>query len=184
MNINFTFKNFEPSEHLKKYAQRRFEKISKYVGGKGDNSELNINLSVDKYRHRAEVVFIGDKLHISANESSEDMYSSIDLVLDKLEAQVRKNREKTKDKRKGAKGRVNPVQTQFFQYSESGDGTRERKIVESDNFEPKPMDVDEAAEQLDNLNCDFLVFQNSETDRVNVIYRRKNNDFGLIDPGT
>ncbi len=184
MNINFTFKNFEPSEHLKKYAQRRFEKISKYVGGKDDNSELNVNLSVDKYRHRAEVIFTGDKLHLSANETSEDMYSSIDLVLDKLEAQVRKNREKSKDKRKGSKGRVKPVQTQFFQYSESEDGTRERKIVDSDNFEPKPMGIDEAAMQLDNLNCEFLVFQNSETDRVNVIYRRKNDDFGLIDPGT
>jgi len=124
------------------------------------------------------VVLVADNLHLSATEESEDMYSTIDMVLDKLEAQVRKLREKSKDKRRRDKA----VRTDFFSYSEV-EGKRERTIVGTDHYEPKPMDVDEAAMQLDSLQYDFLVFLNAETERVNVIYRRKNNDFGLIDPG-
>jgi putative sigma-54 modulation protein len=180
MNINLTFKNFEPSEHLKQYARKRFEKIVKYMSNKSDNSEVLVNLTVEKFRHKAEVTFVGDYAHISAFEESEDMYSTIDLVLDKLEAQVRKLREKNKDKRRGLD---KTVSMEFITYSET-DGKRERTITARDHYEPKPMSVDEAAEQLENLHYEFLVFRNSENERVNVIYRRKNNDFGLIDPGT
>ncbi len=183
MNINFTFKNFEPSDHLKKYAQRRFEKILKFLSESSDNTEVAVNLSVDKFRHVAEVIVDSTGMHVTANETSEDMYSSIDMVLDKLEAQLRKFREKKKEKRRS--GRDNKsVQMEFITYNESPTGQRERTITARDHYVPKPMSVDEAAMQLDNLNYEFLVFRNAETERVNVIYRRKNNDFGLIDPGT
>ncbi len=186
MNINFTFKNFEPSEHLKKYASRRFEKILKFLSKEGENTEVNVNLMVDKFRHVAEVAIAAGQLHITANEQSEDMYSSIDLVLDKVEAQLRKLREKSKDHRRNAKGGMDKasVRLDFFSYTLTDSGSRERTIVGSDNYEPKPMSVDEAAMQLDNKQYEFLVFRNAETDRVNVLYRRKNDDFGLIDPGT
>ena len=183
MNINFTFKNFEPSDHLKKYAQRRFEKILKFTSSDPDNTNVDVNLSVDKFRHVAEVIVDSGSLHITANEKTEDMYSSIDMVLDKLEAQLRKTREKQKDKRRSTR-ESKPVLMEFITYSETAEGKRERTITSRDHYEPKPMSVDEAAMQLDNLNYEFLVFQNAETERVNVIYRRKNNDFGLIDPGT
>jgi len=181
MNINLTFKNFEPSEHLKKYAKKRFEKIVKYIGQNSDSSEVMVAMTVEKFRHKAEVTFVGDYAHISAVEESEDMYSTIDLVLDKLEAQIRKLREKNKDKRRGSVDKS--VRMDFISYSEA-DGKRESTITARDHYEPKPMSVDEAAEQLENLKYEFLVFRNSENERVNVIYRRKNNDFGLIDPGT
>lgn len=185
MNVTFTFKNFEPSEHLKKYASRRFEKILKFLSNKADITEVNVHMSVDKFRHIAEVNITSGELQITANEASEDMYSSIDLVLDKVEAQLRKIREKSKDHRRFAKGgKDKSVRMEYFSFAENEAGQRERTIVESDHYEPKPMDVDEAAMQLDNLNYEFLVFRNAETERVNVIYRRKNQDFGLIDPGT
>ncbi len=181
MHISFTFKNFEASDHLKEYAQRRFEKLAKYMNN-ADNAELQVNLGVDKFRHQAEVILLGDNTHLSAYEASEDMYSTIDLVLDKIEAQVRKIREKTKNKRRAKE--VQSAQMEVFQLTDLASGGKERTIVARDHFVPKPMDVDEAAMQLDNLNYEFLVFRNSETERVNVIYRRRNNDFGLIDPGT
>jgi len=185
VNVNFTFKNFEPSEHLKRYARRRFEKILKFVSDKSDVTEVNVHMTVDKFRHRAEVNITSGQLQLSANEESEDMYSSIDLVLDKVEAQLRKMREKSKDHRRSGKGgKDKSVRMDYFSYAEGEAGNRERTIVRTDSYEPKPMDVDEAAMQLDNLDYEFLVFRNAETERVNVIYRRKNNDFGLIDPGT
>lgn len=181
MNISFNFKNFEPSDHLRQYARRRFEKLSKYFYEKEEGTmELQVNLSVEKFRHLAEVVLTGKNVHISANEETEDMYSTVDLVLDKLETQVKKLREKSKKIRRPDK---KTVQMEFISFSDSDGGERSRTIVARDHYEPKPMSVDEAAMQLDNLNYEFLVFRNSETERINVIYHRKSGDFGLIDPG-
>ena len=178
MNISFTFKNFEPSDHLKGYAQKRFEKVSKFVSD--SEADLQVNLLVDKFRHKADVILNADSIHISAYEDSEDMYSTIDMVLDKLEAQLRRMREKMKSRSR--QGRGSKVQMNFLSYEDmaSEDGPT---IVGTDTYEAKPMSVDEAAEQLNTLDNEFLVFLNAETEDVNVIYKRKNGDYGLIDPG-
>ena len=110
------------------------------------------------------------------------MYSTIDLVLDKLEAQVKKIREKMKERRV-------PPKTSLFGWSFSAwplprKAANERTIMASDQYEPKPMNLEEAAMQLESKHYEFLVFRNAETDRINVIYLRKGGDFGVIDPGT
>ncbi|MDD3313598.1 ribosome-associated translation inhibitor RaiA [Pseudodesulfovibrio sp.] len=177
MNISFTFKNFEPSDHLKGYAQKRFEKVSKFVSD--SEADLQVNLLVDKFRHKADVILNADNIHLSAYEDSEDMYSTIDMVLDKVEAQLRRMREKEKGRNKKARG----VKASFISYEDLAGADKRPTIVGTDSYEPKPMSVDEAAMQLDSMDNDFLVFLNAETDGVNVIYKRKNGDFGLIDPG-
>lgn len=177
MNIAFTFKDFEPSDHLKKYARRRFEKLGKYLHNPA-NLEMQVGLSVDNFRHKADVTLTADNLALSATERTEDMYATVDFVLDKLEAQVRKHNEKNKNHRRID---VPPFREDIFSYAETDEG-RERTIVGTDLFTPKPMDVDEAALQLESLDYEFLVFLNAETENINVIYRLKNGDFGLIDP--
>jgi putative sigma-54 modulation protein len=179
MNISFAFKNFEPSDHLKEYAASRFEKMAKFIGDTVE-TELQITLSVEKFRHKADVVLTADNLHISAYEESEDMYSTIDLVLDKLESQLKRMRERHKERRK--QGAPKSARMDLIRF-EGEKGHRVPTIKESDNFEPKPMHIDEAAMQLENLKYEFLVFRNADNSRVNVIYRSKNGDFGLIDPG-
>ncbi len=178
MNISFTFKNFEPSDHLKGYAQKRFEKVGKFISD--SEADLQVNLLVEKFRHKADVILNADAIHISAYEDSEDMYTTIDLVLDKLDAQLRRMREKQKNRSRQARG--SKVQMNFLSYEDlaAEDGPT---IVGTDTYEAKPMSVDEAAEQLNTLDNEFLVFLNAETDDVNVIYKRKNGDYGLIDPG-
>lgn len=178
MNISFTFKNFEPSDHLKGYANKRFEKVAKYVSD--SEADLQVNLLVDKYRHKADVIFNSEGIHISAYEDSEDMYSTIDMVLDKLEAQLRKMREKQKSRMKKARG--NKVMMNVISFQDMASESAPT-IVGTDEYVPKPMSVDEAAMQLDALDNEFLVFRNAETEGVNVIYKRKNGDYGLIDPG-
>lgn len=177
MNISFNFKNFDPSPHLKDHAKKRFDKISKFLLDSTE-AELQVNLAVEKVRQKADVVLNADNVHISAYEESPDMYSTIDMVVDKLEAQLRKMREKMKDRRRQGVGR--DVRMDFITFAEQGAGPT---IVGSNNYAPKPMSVEEAAMQLDSLQYEFLVFRNSETDEVNVIYRRKTGDYGLIDPG-
>ena len=180
MNITFNFKNFEPSNHLRDYARKRFEKLSKYTTV-ADASELQVNLAVEKTRQIADVIFLADNMHISAHEVSEDMYSTIDMVLDKVEAQAKKIREKQKDRRRQ---HVEVVRMDVISINEDASGGRKPTIIETDRYDLKPMAVEEAAMQLTTKGEDFLVFINSDTDRTNVIYRMKNGDFGLIDPGT
>jgi len=180
MNITFNFKNFEPSDHLRDYARKRFEKLSKYTTV-ADASEVQVNLAVEKTRQMADVIFLADNMHISAHEVSEDMYSTIDLVLDKIDAQAKKFREKVKDRRRQV---AETVRLDVISISEDASGGRTPTIIETDRYDPKPMAVEEAAMQLTTRGEDFLVFINSETDRTNVIYCMKNGDFGLIDPGT
>lgn len=180
MNITFNFKNFEPSDHLRDYARKRLEKLAKY-STTTDASELQVNLAVEKTRQMADVIFLADNMHISAHEVSEDMYSTIDLILDKVEAQAKKFREKQKDRRRQ---QTETVRMDVISINEDAAGGRTPTIVETDQYEPKPMAVEEAAMQLGTLKSEFLVFINSDTERPNVIYRLRNGDFGLIDPGT
>ena len=176
MHISFTFKNFEPSEHLRKYARRRMEKLGRFFG-KNPALDAQVNMAVDKFRQRVEVQLTGDGISIAASEVSEDMYASIDLVLDKLEAQVKKFVSRNKEIHR--KGRAIDIDVYTFEVTVE-DG--ERTITGRDHFSPKPMSPDEAAMQLDANDFEFLTFLNSENDRINVIYRRKNGNLGLIDP--
>lgn len=173
MNIAYTFKNFEPSDHLRKYASRRFEKLGRFLH-KSENVEMTVNLSVDKFRHKAEVQFAGDNINLSAVEQSEDMYATVDMILDKLEAQIKKHVEKMKEKRRTAEPAMAVP---------SGEGSV-RSIIGEDKFVAKPMFLDEAAMQLEQLSDEqFLVYLDAETYRINVLYRRKDGNFGLIDAG-
>jgi putative sigma-54 modulation protein len=179
MRITFNFKNFDPSDHLRKYARDRFGKLAKYMTGTPD-AELQVNLEVEKFRHIADIVLTGKNVHISAREDSEDMYSTVDLVWDKLEAQMRKTRDKDKSRRKGGADSQRMVAGDF---DDEAAAARKPQIQKTDDFSPKPMIVEEAALQLESTDNEFLVFLNAETERVNVIFRRKTGDFGLIDPG-
>ena len=177
MNISFTFKNFEPSDHLRSYAHRRFEKLGRFIH-RADNVEMTVVLHVDKFRHKAEVQLSADGIAFSAEEQSADMYATVDMVLDKLETQLKKHAERVKEKRRGNRGAVMSEPAELPEES-----VKERFIVERDKFHAKPMHVDEAALRLDQSDDVFLVFLNADSDRINVIYDRKNGHFGLIDPG-
>ena len=178
MNTSITFKNFEPSDHLRKYANRRFEKLSRFVRKSAD-IEVQVVLSVDKYRHCAEVKVTGDSLSISAMEQSEEMYASIDMVSEKVIAQIKKQMEIRQEKRKAGHG--DPIgNIDVFRFQTERDGDH-KFVTGEEKFEPKPLFPEEAALQLEQRDDEFLVFVNAETETVNVIYRRKNGQFGLID---
>ena len=177
MNIAFTFKNFEPSDHLKKYARRRFEKLGRFFG-KSSGLEVQVALTVDKFRHKCDVHVTGEGLQLAASEQTGEMYSSVDLVLDKLEAQIKKHVSRIKEQRRQARN----SNVDVFTYNIGGGDEEGPQIKGTERFDPKPMHLDEAVMQLDSIGSDFLVFFHADYQRINVIYRRRNGDYGLIDP--
>jgi putative sigma-54 modulation protein len=175
MQTSVTFKNLDPSENLKSYVTEKLDRFDRLL----DNpAEANVVLSVEKFRHIAEINIIGDRLNINGREEINDMYSAIDMVLDKLEKQIKKNKQKIREYRTGSKNRnkrvseleVEPVEEDI------------EKQVRIKNIDYKPMDVEEAVMQMELVNDNFLVFTNARTDKVNVLYRRKDGHYGLIQP--
>ncbi|MDD2966474.1 MAG: ribosome-associated translation inhibitor RaiA [Desulfovibrionaceae bacterium] len=174
MNITFTFKNFEPSDHLKKYARRRMEKLGRFFG-KAAGLELQVVMTLDKFRHICDVSVVGEGLHLAATESSQEMYASIDLISDKLESQIKKYVARNKEQRR----QTAQADVDVFTLAFNGE---EEQSIGTESFSPKPMALEEAVLQLNSIGNDFLVFLNADSSRINVIYRRKNGNYGLIDP--
>ena len=175
MQLSVTFKNIEPSDHLKAYLQEKLDRLDKLL----DNpAEANVALSVQKHRHIAEVNVSADRLTIIGKEETTDMYSAIDMVSDKLEKQIKKGKQKIRDHRNAARAKAKEIMSSEsnIAYEDAG------KEIRVKNIDYKPMDTDEAAMQLELTPDNFLVFTNSRTERVNVIYRRSDGHFGLIQP--
>jgi len=175
MQTSVTFKNIEPSESLKKYVGEKLNRFDKYLY---NPAEANVVLSVEKFRHIADVNVVGDGLTIKGKEETEDMYSAIDMVLDKLEKQIKKSKQKIRDRRGGSRVKEKGTMTDVAaQGPEEAPGEIMIKSIEY-----KPMDIEEAIMQMGLVTDNFLVFTNARTDKVNVLYRRKAGNYGLIQP--
>ena len=175
MEISVTFRHLEPQDALRDYAQEKVSRIEKYVS---TITEAHVILSLEKRSYRAEVIVNVNRAQITAKESSEDnMYTAIDLVMDKIERQAKKYKDKiTSHKDQHRKARHN-----VYAYERSEPATPPN-IVRTESVFIKTMTVDEAIEHIESIEDDFLVFKNRATDRVNVLYRRRDGDFGLIEP--
>lgn len=177
MELSVTFRHMEPSDALKDYVQDRTNKLTKYIDRPLDSQ---VTLSVQKFRQIADVVINADGIRIAGQEAHEDMYAAIDLVMDKIERQVKKYREKIR-KHKPSTGRAIKWRRDIYE-QESFESDREPMVVRTENYFVKPMSVDEAAMQMDLSQQEFLVFNNASTQTVNVLYRRKDGNYGLIVP--
>jgi putative sigma-54 modulation protein len=174
-----TFRHVEPSESVKEYAREKVGKIQKYLDGP---IEANVTLGVEKHRHEADVVIIANGLKIHGQETTGDLFSAIDLVMDKLDKQVKRYRDKLKNVGRGAKKGMESVAIKVDVFEAESMADEQPTVIKTQRLTAKPMDVDEAAMQLDLSRDDFLVFLNSRTEVLNVIYRRADGNFGLIEP--
>jgi putative sigma-54 modulation protein len=177
MQINVTFRHIEPSPPLREYAEEKISRIKKYVE---EPIEAHVVLRVEKFRHIAEVSIDANGLRINGAEETDDMYSAIDLVADTIEGQVRRNKDKFRKRKSSGGGR------EFHGAVDLGgtavpEDDHERRVIRTEQVNAKPMDVDEAAMQLNVSNGEFLVFTNRLTNRINVLYRRKDGHYGLIE---
>ncbi len=171
MEMNIVFRNIEPTDALKSYFEKRAKKLQRIFR---KEFEIKAVLSTEKFRQLAEVIVNIDGTIIKAEESAEDMYSAIDLVIDKIDRQAKKYREKIKE-RKHSHSHSNSIDTKAGSLSE-------KQIIKTENYVVKPLTIEEAAMQLDTLEQEFIVFRNAETNEVNVLYRKKDGNFGWIEP--
>ncbi len=187
-------KNLQLTDALKEYAEKKLSIIKKYFD---HIVEVDVTLSVkdskDTSRSRVcEVTVwaksVGNPIH--GKSASEDLYASIDMVVEKIERQVKKFKEKITGRRRNNKGADKQATHSVLSFGEDFAVRSEQeapteikpKIVRSGTFPMRPMYSDEAAEQLELFNQDFFVFSNAETNKINVIYRRGDGNFGLIEP--
>ena len=175
MNMKFIIigKNIEVTPGLKAAVEDKIGKLEKYFT---KETEVHVTLSVEKDRQKIEVTIPVKGNIIRSEQVSSDMYVSIDLVEEIIERQLKKYKAKLADKQKGS----GFFQEDFFEKEYMED--EEIQIVRSKKFDIKPMYPEDACIQMELLGHDFFVFVNAETDEVNVVYKRKGNTYGIIEP--
>lgn len=172
MNINVRGKNVEVTEALKEYVSKRIGKLEKYLGAVKD---AHVRLVVEKNLHRVEVTIPINGMIIRGEEASPDMYQSVDLVFEKLEKQLTKYRGKISKKLRN----LNVPHEEYVPPVQEKDVD---EVVRTKRFAIKPMAVEEAVAQMNLIGHSFYVFSNAETEEVNVVYRRNDGKYGLIEP--
>ena len=175
MRITITGRNIELTAGIKEAVEEKLSKLEKYFK---PDTDVNVTLSVEKERQKIEVTIPTKGHTIRAEEVSNDMYVSIDLVEETLERQLIKYRTKIISKK------MNAAANFKAEYLEDKyeDEDEEIKIVRSKRYDLKPMYPEDACIQMELLGHDFFVFVNAETDEVNVVYKRKGNTYGIIEP--
>ena len=174
MRIKITGRNIELTEGLKAAVEDKLNKLEKYFT---PDTEVNVTLSVEKERQKVEVTIPMKGSYIRSEQVSSDMYVSIDLVEEIIERQIRRYRKKLIDKKQAA---ISFSQAFIEEEDEVQDD--EIQIVKTKRFAIKPAIPEEACLQMEMLGHNFYVFLNADTDQVNVVYKRKNGTYGLIEP--
>ncbi len=173
MKINIRGDKIEVTKAIKDHIEEKISKLDKYF----ENSEeikCNVIIRVKNNQQTAEVTIPTSRFTIRSEESHEDLYAAIDIIIDKLERQIRKNKTRLKKHYKSM-----PNIEMRFDY-DSVEEEPEEKIVKRKNIVSKPMDEEEALMQMQLLNHDFFAFKNLDEDCVSVLYLRKDGLYGII----
>ena len=179
MQIAVTFRHMEASEPVRAYVEEKLSRVKKYIEEPIDAQAV---LSVEKkIRHNAEVSIVAKGITIKGSEQTNDMYAAVDAVVDKIERQLKRYKEKIKE-HKPLTGKERQVQKTVLAAQSIDEGQGEPVIIRSNSFSVKPLSVEEAVMQMDLLHKDFLVFTDATTEEISVVYRRKDGNYGLIVP--
>lgn len=209
MQFNITFRQFGASDSLKEYAREKVERVNKLLDRAG---EAHVVLSLERHLHHADITIHSGAWVLRGRDKSDDMYASIDLAMDKIERQLRRYRDKLKthhgrERVHHRQDLVNHLKVRHavFEVPDAEELTElgakptpeapVAKVVEPAKSAPaatrvvratqltvKPLSVDEAVMQMNLMNNDFYVFHNVESDALGIIYRRKDGQYGLIEP--
>ncbi len=185
MHVTVTFRHIDPTDAIRTYAESKVGRLDRYLHRP---MEAHVILSVLKKNHRAEINLIANGTSLFCEEETSDLYSAIDLALDKIERQVKKLNAKRRHHQAQGKNAValaEPVAESGLRLKVlSHDRFDERgspEILRTRRVPAKPMSIDEAVEQMDLTQNEFLVFRSATTESLSVIYRRKDGNYGLIE---
>lgn len=173
MQLSVKGRNLEVTDALRTYAEEKVQRMGRYLDGIVSG---HVVLSVEKHRQIAEVTLRVRDLTVRAEESTDDLYSSIDLVAEKLERQILRHKERI------VAHMDRPTHREDRPSAPTPGGAEVPRVVKTKRFAVKPAEVEEAVLQMDLLGHNFYVFRNARTDEVNVVYRRRDGHYGLIEP--
>ncbi|MDY6862509.1 MAG: ribosome-associated translation inhibitor RaiA [Thermodesulfobacteriota bacterium] len=175
MDINVTFRRMEADDVLRDYVKEKIIRLKKYAN---KVIEVNVILSIEKHRNITEIILSADKTRLTSKEETDDMYRSIDSAVDKVERQLKKYREKLTDH----KSHTNELTWRNEEISsQSLKDEKVPQVIKTDKFFVKPMTLEEATMQMDLSDNNFLVFIEAKSEKVEVIYRRNDGNYGLIE---
>lgn len=180
MRIDFTGRGVEVSDRIREFTLSKMDRLKKMLG---DIQDVKTVFTVEKYRHRAEINFHADRHDFHGAEETHDLFQSIDGVIEKLEKQVRRHKDKKMSKKRHTTDsirtnghRLEPLPTN------TSDFDQEIQVIPVDLGQVQPMALEEAVDSLTKFKNEFLVFRNADTEVINVVYRRKDGHIGHIGP--
>lgn len=175
MKISVTFRNAEGENWQKEYVEERLKKLKKYIDNPVD---ARVILSVEKFRNTAEINLMANGLNVYGKEEEKDMHLAIDNAIEKIERQLKKRKEKVRGfktnlSRSGESGEESAM--------EEGEESSDAKVVETRKVVLKPMSIDDAVLEMETTKNRFVIYRDSSTENVNVIYRREDGKFALME---
>lgn len=165
MQVSVTFRGMEPSDDLRDYVERKFLRFKRFLQ---EPIDVKVVLGQEKFRYEAEVVLNAEGFNFVAKHKGEDPREVVDLVLDKVERQVRDRKEKVRERPFRVKERV---------VVERPEGL---EVLEGEGYPLKPMSLEEALREVEGSETGFVVFIEESTDRINLLYRKKGGGYGLL----
>lgn len=197
MQLNITFRQFGTSDALKEYARERVERVNKLLDRAG---EAHVVLSLERHLHHADITIHSGAWVLRGRDKSDDMYASIDLAMDKIERQLRRYKDKLKthhgpERVHHRHGLINQLRVRHDVFEVADEAPpapaaaapppsaspHAPRVVRSNELLAKAMTVEDAVVQMNLMNNDFLVFQNLASNEMNVVYRRKDGQYGLLE---
>ncbi len=178
MQIDYTGRQMDITPAIREYTEEHLSKLRRFLG---EPIKAHVILTVEKHRHVAEITVKVRTLSFVGIHETTDMYSSILGSIEKIEKQAKKTKAKRKESKRRASSLSHVTMNVLDRESMGapGDGAR---VIKTRKFAVKPMSVEEAAQEVEESKDEFLVFRNAESDSINVIYRRNDGHFGLIEP--
>jgi putative sigma-54 modulation protein len=173
MSINFTARNTNITPEIKGYCAKRLKSLERVVGQK---MTADIILSVEKYRHKAEINVKIKRANLNAMEETSEMMSSLGLAFDNIEKRVKKEREKLRERKRR---KIREVEVPVLPVEEQ---EQQKRVIRSQDYSLKPMSLDEAFLQFELGNKEVFVFRKLGSEKWAVIFRRKDGNYGLVEP--
>jgi len=181
MNIEYVGRSYQVDDQVRSFTEDKLTKVTKFLE---EPVDVRITLETEKHRHIADLHISHRSGVLQATEQNNDMYDALNLVVDKVEKQARRSKNKSIDKRRRADratqdGQRWPVNVLEAASLTAGSAPR---IIKSSHLRIKPMSIEEAALELEGSKNEFVVFRETASSRINVLYRRKDDNYGLITP--
>ncbi len=173
MKINIHGNKVEITDSIQNYIEKKLEKLNRYLEN-SDDLIAKVNVRIKGVEQIIEITIPTHKFTIRAEVSNKDLYAAIDLAIDKLERQIKKNKTRLNNKYKNI-----DIHDFIFDY-ENNEEENDEKIVKRKIIESKPMDEEEAILQMELINHDFFVFKNVEEECISIVYKRKDGHYGLM----